>query len=334
MANMKTTALLAVALTWVGLPTLGADFPEQDLDGVIQWRAKGATDTVTRALVPLVEPVLGQQINLSNSHAGASGVIATEYVHSQPADGYTLLFGAENPQLYPLLNLLQVDYGDFYPVNVIARGTAIIVAGEDAPWNSLSELIAVIKANPGTIRMGTTGPAGLPTTTGAILRTAAELDVFPIPFDGDGPIIYSLLSGFVDFSVVGLPAAQRLVNEGRLKALAVFSDEPHPSLPEVPPITREYPELQKYLPFGPFYGVFVRQETPDEAKKVLVDAFHQAVASDQFSQFLEDFGASKMDLSGEEAEAFLNHWQSTAAWMLHEIGMAKTSPESLGIPRP
>ena len=89
------------------------------------WGAGGATDNVSRAITPNVEPFLGKQIVLINK-PGGTGAISTQYVYSRPADGYTLLFGAENPQVHRILELSDMDYKDFYPVNVLGRGVGVL----------------------------------------------------------------------------------------------------------------------------------------------------------------------------------------------------------------
>ena len=111
-------ALTAAALA---RPALAQTWPPRDLTGIIMWGAGGATDVVARALTPHVEAALGAKIVLQNRPGGV-GAIATQAVHAAPADGLTLLYGAENPQLHKVLGLAQIDYAEFFPVNVIARG--------------------------------------------------------------------------------------------------------------------------------------------------------------------------------------------------------------------
>ena len=91
-----------------------AEFPEKDLQGVIQWGAGGSTDTVMRAVTPHAEAALGEDIVMTNKTGGV-GAIATKFVMASKADGYTLLMGAENPQLYKVMGLGDVDYSDFIP---------------------------------------------------------------------------------------------------------------------------------------------------------------------------------------------------------------------------
>ena len=96
-----------VALGLAATPAV-AEFPEKDLQGIIQWGAGGSTDVVMRAVTPAAEEALGKDIVMAN-RTGGVGAIATKFVMAQPADGYTLLMGAENPQLYKVMGLGDMD---------------------------------------------------------------------------------------------------------------------------------------------------------------------------------------------------------------------------------
>ena len=114
----------------------------------------------------------------------------------------------------------------------------------------------------------------------------------------------------------------------------MFETEPNPLLPDVPTITADHPGFADYLPWGPFFGIFVKQGTPDEAVTKLQDAYAQATTTPEFGQLMEDRGFSVMNISGDEAEQFLNKWQSVTSWLVHDAGITKKSPEEFGIPRP
>jgi tripartite-type tricarboxylate transporter receptor subunit TctC len=332
---MRIRGLLGAiaALSLSATFSLAQSFPERELLGVIMWGAGGATDVVARAVTPAVEETLGQPIVLLN-RAGGTGAIATNYVHSAPADGYTLLYGAENPQLHGVLGLSELDYSDFYPVNILGRGVAVIVTTNDAPWQTLTELVEDASSRPGEIRMGSTGPGGLPHVVGSLLSTVTEFDINAIPFDGEGPGMTALLGQHVEFMPVGVGAAADHIESGRLRALAVVNDEEIDMLPGVPPITDEFPEFARYLPWGPFYGVWVRSETPDDVKAILVDAFAKAADEPSFQELMVARGNVVMNISGEEADEFLRQWQSTTTWVLHDVGATTRSPEEFDIPRP
>lgn len=309
---------------------LAQGYPEREITGIIQWGAGGATDVVSRAITPGAEEALGKKIVLQNRPGGV-GAIATNFVFQQPADGYTLLYGAENPQLHPVLGLSELDYSKFYPVNIIARGTPLLVVKADRNWGSFKDMLAEVQANPGKIKGGSTGPGGLPFTVTSLISTATRFPVTQVPFDGDGPGVTALLGGHIDFMFVGAGAAAEHIRSGRLKALAVIDETPYGN---VPPITRELPALEKYLPWGPFYGVFVRRDVPDAVKARLVAAFKKAADDPKFKELMVSRGNVMMNISGAQAEAFLKKWQSVTAWTYQEVGAAKKNPAELGIPKP
>lgn len=323
----------AAALAVLAAAPAAADYPTRALQGVIMWGAGGATDTVSRAIQPHAEAALGRDIVMTN-RSGGTGAIATRYVQAQRADGYTLLFGAENPQLHKVLGLADIDYDDFYPVNILARGVAVVVTTADAPWQSFGELVAEAQADPGAIRMGATGPGGLPHVVGSMLASGVEFPVTAVPYDGEGPALTAMLGGAVDFMPVGLSAAAEHIRAGRVRPLAVVDTAEVDLLPGVPPITAEFPVFEDYLPWGPFYGVFVRRDTPEAITATLVEAFHGAASVAEFEELMEARGNVMMNLTGDEADAFLDRWRSVTSWIMYDAGAAQVSPDSVGIARP
>lgn len=306
-------------------------FPQHDINGYIMWGAGGAMDNMARSITPLVEKNLGKSIILQNK-TGASGAVATQYVFDQKADGYSILYGAENPQLYGVLNISHLDYSDFEAINIFARGVAIVVAPPEAKWNTVEDLIADAK-EPGKLKMSVTGPAGLPYVMYSLMKSVSGIDSTLVPFDGEGPALTAMLGGHVDYTIVGLSAAREMIRAGKVKALAVISNEEIEGMEEIPVIGKIIPDYQKYLPWGPFFGAYVKKDTPEEVKAVLRDAFKKAFEEKQFQDFIKDFGAIPMGISGKEADEFVENWQRVSAWLLYDAGGAETSPEKLGIKR-
>lgn len=309
------------------------EYPTKNINGVIMWGSGGATDNVARGVAPIVEEHLGTSLVMTN-RAGATGAIATQYVYDQDADGYHLLFGAENPALYGVLGLSERDFKEFYPVSIFGRGVGVIVVPADSKYNTLEELIEDAQANPGQVKMGSTGEGGIVHVVSSMLAAEKEgLQFNMIPFDGEGPGLTALIGNHVDVTIAGHSAAVEYENAGKVKVLAVVNDTPIEELPDAPALVEIYPEYEKYLPWGPFYGVWVKQETPDQIKQQLVDAFQLAQEDENFQSLLHQLGAIPMGVYGAEAQEFLNQWQSTTAWVLHDAGVTEVSPEELGIPR-
>lgn len=330
---MIKQVMAAAAALGLMAGTATAEFPERELLGVVMWGAGGATDVVARAVNPGAEEALGQPIVVLNK-AGGVGVIATAYVMAAPADGYTLLYGAENPQLHGVMGIGTLDYSQFYPVNILGRGVAVITVVADSPYETLDQLLDDIEARPGEVKMGATGPGGLPSTVAALVGNVTEFDVIAIPFDGEGPGLTAMQGGEVDFMPAGVSAAAEHIKAGRLQALAVVDTAPMDFLPDVPAITETLPELAAFLPWGPFYGVWVKKDVPDDIKARLVDAYRSAAEAEAFQTLMANRGNVVMNISGDEADAFLEQWQQVTVWALHDTGAAKVSPEELGIERP
>ncbi len=330
---MKHIILGAIASVGLLAAPAMAEYPEKEIQGIIQWGAGGSTDTVMRSVTPHAEEALGGKIIMQNMTGGV-GAIAVKYSGAQKSDGYTLLMGAENPQLYKVMGLGDTDYSDFTPINILARGVPLIVANNDAPFNTFKEMVDYIAANPKTVKFGSTGPGGLPSVVTAMLSTEVNLDVITVPYDGDGPALTALQGGAIDVMPAVLGAAIEGVKAGRMKPIALIDSAPNSVLPDLAPITEDFPAYSKYLPWGPFFGVFVKKGTPDDVVAKLQAAFATGAEHPDFKALMDQRGFAMMNIAGDEAADFLTKWQSVTSWIVFDAGIAKKSPEEFGIARP
>lgn len=310
-----------------------SSYPEKNIDGIIMWGEGGATDIIARTLAPMVESEIDGSLVMQNK-AGAAGAIATQYVHDQPADGYTLLFGAENPNLYQVLDISDRSYQeDFVPVTIIANSFAGIIVKADSPFETLEDLVEFAKEKPNELIFGTTGEGGLPSVVLAMLQNELGTEFKTVPYDGEGPVTTALLGGEVDVTAVTVSAAQDYVESGDFRMLTVVNEEPIEALPDVPAITDSYPEIDKYLPWGPFQAVFAHKDTPADIVEKLSESFQAAVETDDFKDTLSNLGMEYMNISGQEAIDYVDQNRSTSAWMLYEAGETAKSPEEFDIPK-
>ena len=310
------------------------EYPTKEIQGIIQWGAGGSTDTVMRSVTPHAEAALGGTVVMQNM-TGAVGAIALNYVADSKADGYTLLMGAENPMLYKIMGLGDKDYSEFTPINILARGTPILVANNDAPFDDYAGMMAYIRAHPGELKMGATGPGGLPSVITAMMNTVeGEMDVISVPYDGDGPALTALQGGAIDVMPAVLGASIESIRAGAMKPIAIFDVAQNAKLPDVPLVTSANEGYSKYLPWGPFFGVFTPKSTPDDGVATRRAAYPEGAAHPDSPKLTDHRGITIMGLSGAEANDFLSKWQQGTAWLLQDAGLAKASPEEFGIARP
>ncbi len=334
MRIIKWSKLVLVA----GLMAAGfagaADYPERPINGVIAWGAGGGTDTVTRLMTPIAEKILKQSVILANK-TGATGAIAAQAVHTAPADGYTLMFHAENPQLYQVLGLSPLSYDDFEPVILSVQGSTVIVVPKDSPLKSYDDLIKAAKASPGKLSIGTSGVGGQPWVTSMLLKKVEGVTFNPVAFPGDGPLVTALLGKQLDVSGLAVGAAVQYIKNGDVRALAIMNNKANPAIPEVPYITKLNPAFTASMKAsGFFYGVFVKKGTPQPIVSKLTDAYKMALNDGKFANYATSNGLDVIGLTGKEARDFMNNWRSQMSWLIYDAGAGKESPEKFGIPKP
>ena len=226
-----------------------------------------------RLRAPYAEEALGKKLVLQN-RPGGSGAVGAAFVLQQPADGYTLLMGAEPQALFRVMDLADFDYDKFYLVNIAAiANNILVVVNNNKPWKTFKELLADVQANPNKVKQYMAGTGSVPFTLSAMVSSQTKWPVTSVPFDGDGPAVAALQGGHIDVGFIASGAVIEHVRAGRLRAIAVLSKTPYQG---IAPMTEVLPGLEKFIPWGSFYGVFVRKETPEPVKAKLVAAFKKA----------------------------------------------------------
>ena len=305
-------------------------YPEKYISGIIQWGAGGGTDSLMRPLATLAEAQLGVSIVVENK-TGGTGSIATQYVYDQAADGYTLLMGAENPQLYSALDILELTYADFEPVFLIGDETVGVVVSKNSPYTTLTEIIDAALASPGTVTLSTTGTGGLPWEVASFLTAVTGATFNQIPYDSDATAKAAVLSGECDFTICKVQSGIEDYKAGELKFLSMLATEPVEQMSEVPLITAEYPDFEQYLPWGPFYGVFVKVGTDQAAIDTLSAAFETAFNDASYQDLLAGFNINALGYTGDEAKEYLDNWQTNTITALVNSGAITKTLSELGI---
>jgi len=295
------TAILLVA--WSAGASAQA-YPSKPIRVVVPFSAGGPTDLTMRSVAPRLSELLHQSIVIDN-RAGATGIIGAELVAKAPADGYTLLMATASVVAINMVTYSRLPYNtlrDFQPLTPIMTTTTILVVHPSVPAKSLKELVALAKARPGQVTMGSAGNGGTLHLALEMLRKQAAADMTHVPYKGAAPAVVDVVAGQLSGMFVDLPVISPYIKAGRVRPLAVASPKRSPYFPEVP-ITKEagFPnvELQNY------YALFVPAKTPRAIVAQLHDAVVKAVATPGVRDKLTGFGADPLTMSTEEFTRFL-----------------------------
>ena len=221
---------LVAAVTWA------QPFPTRPIRIVVPFPAGGTTDVLARAAAQKLSESLGQPAVVDN-RPGAGGNIGAELVAKAPPDGYTLLMGtvgthAINPSLYPRMPYDHVR--DFAPVILVAGVPNVLVINPALPVNSVAELLAYAKANPGKLNFASSGNGTSIHLSGELFKTMTGVQMAHVPYKGSAPALQDLMGGSVQLMFDNLPSSLALIKAGKLKALAVTSLARAAALPDVP----------------------------------------------------------------------------------------------------
>ncbi|SFR63650.1 Bug family tripartite tricarboxylate transporter substrate binding protein [[Clostridium] aminophilum] len=316
-----STAAAAAAST-SGNTGDSANYPTQNVNGIVQWGAGGGTDSLMRPLSALAEQKLGKSIVIQNM-TGATGSVATQYVYDAAADGYNLLMGAENPALYDALDISELTYENFDCVYLIGDEVVGIVVGKESPYKSFTEIVEAAKAAPDTIKLSTTGTGGLPWEVGSFITDITGATFNQVPYDSDASAKTAVISGECDFTVCKVQSGVEDWKAGELNYLCLLSEKPVEIMKDVPLITKEYPDFEKYLPWGPFYGVFVKEGTDPAITETLAKAFSEAGPEQSYQEVLKNFNINFLGYTGEEAKNYIASWRENTVSALKKSGAIK-----------
>ena len=239
-----------------------ASYPTRPIHVIVPFAPGGASDFAIRLIQPAMEKALGETLVIDN-RSGAAGNVGMELAARAAPDGYTLFLGnigtiAINPHFFPELKV--APERDFIPISLAAETPGIVVASEKFPPNSLKEMIAYAKANPGKINYAAAGVSTLNTLAMEQFRHRLGLQMTQVPYKGGaGPAVVDLLAGNVDVMFVTLSSAAQFVKAGKLKGFAVTTKERVETLPDVPSMVElGFPEDVS----GSWQGLFAVAGTP------------------------------------------------------------------------
>jgi tripartite-type tricarboxylate transporter receptor subunit TctC len=267
-----TAALLPSALR------AQTQWPAKSIRFLVPFAPGGTSEIVARSVAAELTKQLGQTVYVENKPGGA-GVVAMSEAHRAAPDGHTIILGhvgtlAVNP--YMLANQPYDVNKDFIPVTLLAKVPNVFVIHPDVPAKTFKEFVAYVKANPGKLSYGSAGNASAGHLAMEYLKLVTGMFITHIPYRGTGPQLTDLLAGRTQASSAGLPALGAHIRSGKLRAIAVGTQQRISALPEVPTVA----EMGfKDFETSQWYGILAPAGTPQDVVKKLQEESFKALKS-------------------------------------------------------
>ena len=282
------------------------DYPARAVKIIVPFPAGGTADVMPRVFADWLSRKWGQPVVIEN-RTGAAGNIGAEAVFKSEPDGYTLLSAPPPPlvinhNLYPRLGF---DPTEFVPIIIMGRVPNALVVNPKVAANTVAELIAYARANPGKLTSATQGNGATSHLTSELFQLMAQVKVQHVPYRGSAPALNDLVGGSVDMMFDNLGVSLPLVRSGKLKLIAVATPRRMASLPDVPTMAETLPGFE----LAAWFGVVAPPGTaPAIVSRINAD-MNEAMRQPEILQRLAQLSAEP--IGGTP--------QATAAYMREEI---------------
>ena len=261
---------LAFAGLWLAACGAHAQtYPQRPIRMIAAQSAGSSLDTILRIFATKMADTLGQQIVIDN-RGGAGGTIGVELAARSPADGYTLLAGASSSMIVSSFTYKKLPFDtlkDFAPISLFANVEAVFVVNPTLPIKSVHDFLALAKAQPGKLHMGSAGVGASSHLAGLLFVSLTGINATHVPYKGGGPMAAAVVANEVQWAISPAAALVGLIRAGRLRAIAISTAKRSPILPELPTIAES--GVPGY-DFGSWNGVLAPTGTP----RAIIDQVH------------------------------------------------------------
>ncbi|WP_179106962.1 tripartite tricarboxylate transporter substrate binding protein [Variovorax sp. KK3] len=295
--------IVLAVVTCLVVPSFAQGFPSRPIRLVVPFPAGGVVDVTARQLGQRLAEDLQQPVIVDN-RPGAGGIIGTEAVARAPADGHTVLVVFDthvvNPHIYP--GLRYDTFKDFAPVSMIGTVPLVFAAPANTSARTLRDFVAQAKRRPGTLSYGSVGAGSSGHLAMEQLKLLTATDVLHVPFRGGAPALTALMGEQIQLLAFAAGAAVPLVQQGKIKGLAVTGEQRTKALPAVPTtIEAGYPQLST----GAWMGLVVPRSTPASVVDRLNAAVAKAARDPSLAAQLSEQAVQLRASSAAEFESFM-----------------------------
>ena len=309
--------VLAALCVLAAVPARGqtndaAQYPNRTVRIVVPFPPGGPTDTYARIVADKLQEAFGQPFIVENK-PGATGIIGTSFVANAPADGYTLLFGSNSSQV--ISSLLQPKppfdpLKNFRPLSMLLYYPLYLLVNNDVPARTVAELVALAKAQPGKLNMGSIGTGSGGHLVIEMFKGAAGLETVHVPYKGVAPAQVALMGGEIQFLFDSIAGSQTLVAAGKMRGIAVTGRERSPVLPNMPTLKESgYDGFEDVVIW---LGMLAPAATPDTIAKKLERELMRIARLPDVSKRIEESSSTAVGSSAEKFASFIA--RETPVW--------------------
>jgi tripartite-type tricarboxylate transporter receptor subunit TctC len=307
--------------------------PSRPINLIVPWAAGGSTDQITRVNAAELEKILGQTIVIVNQ-PGASGSIGTRSAWTAAKDGYTWTAGAaQDLGTYQTLGSLDAGIKDWHLFLNVAN-VSVLGVNVDRPWKTAKELIDDMKARPGEISVATAGVTSAGHAAMDRVINATGIKYKEVAYDGGNPAVLSTVAGETDLTSQLAVEQADMIRGKRIRPLATVGDKALDleGYGNIPPLSDTLSDLKAPLNY---FGIFIPNGVPDNVVKTLEKIWAEKIPSNEaLKKYAASRGAVFDPLYGEAAQKAVFPAIQLNAWNIFNKGMAKVSPDTVGIPKP
>jgi len=291
--------LWLLVLLGLSFTTLAQNYPTKPPKIVVGYPPGGSGDFTTRIIADELSKELGVTFVVENK-PGAGGSIASEYVAKSAPDGYTILNQGNHAYNRVMYKDLSYSDKDFIPVSRVANGATLLVVGQNSQFQSLKELIAFARANPGKLFNASAGFGSAPHVAACAFEAAAGIKITSVQFKGGGPAAQSLLAGDTQMMFATSPTVTGFIQAGRMRPFLVSIAKGSPSIPNVPGgDAAGVPGFQSTF----WFGLYVPAGTPQPIVRRLHAAAAKALSKPEVQQKIAAQGMDALPSASPEAFA-------------------------------
>jgi len=315
--------LLSAGVTLLAAAAAAQNYPSGPMRMVVPFPPGGGTDILGRAVAQKLSEAWGVPVVVDN-RGGANGTIGAAVTAKSPPDGHTLLIVpsgfAVNPSIYK--NLPFSSLTDLAPVTQLAASPLVVSLHPSFPPRSIKELIAFLKAHPDAVNYGSSGNGSPPHLATELFKYMTGTKMTHIPYKGAGPAAVDVIAGQIPIYFMNALQAVPHIKSGRLRALAVTSEQRFPTLPDIPSIAEA--GVPGYAMTN-WYGLLVQGGTPKSSIARLHAEVVRILALPEIKDRLVNEGAAVVASTPEEFMAFLKREMAINARIVQAAGMTASN---------